>query len=448
MIIYISISLPIKSQGNGEVTIVVMVPVYERKELNMRTVRIVDDIMGSGKSTWAINYINKNPDKKFLCIVPLLEECKRYINSTNVNIVEPVWGSKWMNFKWLIESEQNIVTTHALIQKMDLEMLELLKSKQYTLLVDECLEVLSPYKMTPNDIRIIFNEKLVYLDDSGFLIWNEDKESYKGVYSDIKRLCELKSLMGLKKEDSDELARILMWNFPVDFFKCFNESFIFTYLWDGSIQKSYFDIHKVPYEKYMLDKGKLVPYDKALELKKRQASIGLIHIYEGKFNEIGEKIGKSNSLSKSWYLDKKRKKSSLLQQLKSNTENYFRTVTRTPSTLNMYTVFKSYKKCLSGRGYSRGFVSCNAKGTNLYDEKAALAYLINFFITPEMKQFINYYRLEFDEDLFALSALLQWIWRSRIRKGKPIQLYIPSERMRRLLKEWCAECEVLYSCAA
>ena len=36
-----------------------------------RTITIVDDIMGSGKSTWAINYINDNPDRKFLCIVPV-----------------------------------------------------------------------------------------------------------------------------------------------------------------------------------------------------------------------------------------------------------------------------------------------------------------------------------------------------------------------------------------
>ena len=51
--------------------------------------------------------------------------------------------------------------------------------------------------------------------------------------------------MGFKKENSDELARVIMWNFPVDFFKCFDESYIFTYLWEGSIQKSYFDIHGI-----------------------------------------------------------------------------------------------------------------------------------------------------------------------------------------------------------
>ena len=34
-----------------------------------KEIKIVDDIMGSGKSTWAINFINANKDKKFLCIV-------------------------------------------------------------------------------------------------------------------------------------------------------------------------------------------------------------------------------------------------------------------------------------------------------------------------------------------------------------------------------------------
>ena len=32
--------------------------------------------------------------------------------------------------------------------------------------------------------------------------------------------------------------------------------------------------------------------------------------------------------------------------------------------------------------------------------------------------------------------MLQWIWRSRIRKGENINIYIPSMRMRQLLKNW------------
>ncbi len=414
-----------------------------------RIVRILDDIMGSGKSTWAINYINRNPEKKFLCIVPLLDECKRYKENTDIDIIDPeTWGSKWKHFRWLVENEKNIVTTHALIQKMDLDMLELLKSKDYILMIDECLDVLDTYKISKDDLKIIFNEQLVSLDDDGFLVWNEDKKPYKGVYSDIKRLCSFKSLMGFKKDNSDELARIIMWNFPVDFFKCFEESYIFTYLWDGSIQKSYFDIHNIKYEKYMLNENKeIVPHNKLLEYEKRRKVVDLINIYDGKFNNIGTKIGKANPLSKSWYEDKKKKNISIFNQLKKNTENYFRTITQTKSIDNMYTVFKPYCKYIKGEGYTKGFVACNARGTNNYRDKSALAYLINFFMQPDVKQFVDHYNIEFDEDLFSLSALLQWIWRSQIRDGKPIEIYIPSERMRILLKVWMGECKELKSIA-
>ena len=412
-------------------------------------IKIVDDIMGSGKSTWAINHINQNPDKKFLCIVPLLSECERFKEKTDIDIIDPEkWGSKWKNFRWLVENDKNIVTTHSLIKMMDLDMLELLKSKNYVLMIDECLDVLDTYKISKDDLKIIFNEKLVSLDEDGFLVWNEERKPYKGVYGDIKRLCSFKSLMGFKKENSDELARIIMWNFPVDFFKCFDESYIFTYLWEGSIQKSYFDIHGIKYEKYMLDYDRqLIPHCKEIEYEKRRNVADLIGVYDGKFNKIGMKIGKSNPLSKSWYEDKRKKNRSIFSQLKNNTENYFRTVTKTKSIDNMYTVFKPYCKYVKGKGFANGFVSCNARGTNEFKDKKSLAYLINFFMSPDIKQFVEHYHIEFDDNLFSLSALLQWIWRSQIRDGNPIDLYIPSERMRELLKIWINECKTMSEAA-
>ena len=116
-------------------------------------IKIIDDIMGSGKSTWAINHIKQNPDKKFLCIVPLLSECERFKEKTDIDIIDPEkWGSKWKNFRWLVENDKNIVTTHSLIKMMDLDMLELLKSKNYVLMIDECLDVLDTYKISKDGI--------------------------------------------------------------------------------------------------------------------------------------------------------------------------------------------------------------------------------------------------------------------------------------------------------
>lgn len=51
-----------------------------------------------------------------------------------------------------------------------------------------------------------------------------------------------------------------------------------------------------------------------------------------------------------------------------------------------------------------------------------------------------------NEDLLAVSDLLQWIWRSAIRKHnpEPINIYIPSLRMRTLLYQWLSNKEIKF----
>jgi len=41
-----------------------------------------------------------------------------------------------------------------------------------------------------------------------------------------------------------------------------------------------------------------------------------------------------------------------------------------------------------------------------------------------------------DIEVFALSELLQWIWRSAIRNGQPISVCILSDKMLRLFETW------------
>ena len=46
-------------------------------ENNKTKIKVVDSIMGSGKTTWAINYMKANPDKRFIYVTPFLAECER-----------------------------------------------------------------------------------------------------------------------------------------------------------------------------------------------------------------------------------------------------------------------------------------------------------------------------------------------------------------------------------
>jgi hypothetical protein len=41
-----------------------------------------------------------------------------------------------------------------------------------------------------------------------------------------------------------------------------------------------------------------------------------------------------------------------------------------------------------------------------------------------------------EEEQFALIEMIQYLYRSAIRERKPINVYIPSLRMRELLKSW------------
>ena len=63
-------------------------------------------------------------------------------------------------------------------------------------------------------------------------------------------------------------------------------------------------------------------------------------------------------------------------------------------------------------------------------------YTVNRFLNPYIKKFFAGKNVTIDEDKWALSEMIQFIYRSAIRDNKPIYCYIPSSRMRNLLKEY------------
>ena len=82
------------------------------------------------------------------------------------------------------------------------------------------------------------------------------------------------------------------------------------------------------------------------------------------------------------------------------------------------------------------WIAWNTKATNKYSDKTVLVYLLNVFPIPVIKDYLENDKFKYNEDDYALSALLQWIWRSAIRNGKKVKIYIPSPRMRQLLTDW------------
>lgn len=153
----------------------------------------------------------------------------------------------------------------------------------------------------------------------------------------------------------------------------------------------------------------------------------LIHIIE---NEKLNKIGKSKySLSREWY--KKHQNDIQIKLLKNNVTNFFRNMTTdTHSINNLWTTYPEFRLLIKSKGYTKGYVAPNEIDSDLYIHKHNLAYLSNIFYPP------NIGNIGVDEDGYALSEMLQFIWRSAIRDGNEIWVYIPSIRMRTLLRQW------------
>lgn len=91
---------------------------------------------------------------------------------------------------------------------------------------------------------------------------------------------------------------------------------------------------------------------------------------------------------------------------------------------------------MRGKGYTKAFLTFNAKATNNYRNRDCLVYIANIFMNVNEKKFYQMHGIDVNEDMYALSIMVQWIWRSAIRDGKEIYIYIPSRRMRTLLVDW------------
>lgn len=204
--------------------------------------------MGKGKSYSAMNFINgsNGDEEKFLVITPYLNEIKRYKDyCSKKNFKQPMYreSSKFDNLKDLVNKEENIVASHALFQRFDNELIDMCRAKNYTLIMDEVANVVEEYPISKSDFEIL-KKDFVYIDDLNRIRWEEEKSSYIGEFSHIKRLCDLGSL-------SLYGGSVMVWLFPIDAFNAFRNIYILTYMFDAQMQRYYYDYYRLPYNTFM-----------------------------------------------------------------------------------------------------------------------------------------------------------------------------------------------------
>lgn len=414
-------------------------------------VHVLDAIMGSGKTYQAFRMMERwttedlgqsfeNPESdpvRLLYVSPSLAEIEdrlpRDCPSINFKNPQPIEGRKLWHLQTLIENGENVATTHALFQMLNRDIYELLKAQTYILVIDEALDTVQLFdRLAKSDKEMLFTNEYVLKEPGTLkLKWNHALyPEYRGRFTDVKNLC-----------DNGNLAyygdKVLIWEFPSEFLSCFKEVWVLTYLFRGSPMSSYMEAEGTQWSHWTMKDRAIVPFDQGNELEIKRALRPMVTIYEGQMNTIGERTGRSQPLSSTWYdWAIRRKEQPELKVLRQNIETYFKKVAKTPSTVNLWTTFTKAKRHLKGNGYSKGFLSNNAKATNDYDHKVSAAFACNTYQQPIITKYFESRGIKVYQDLFALSEMLQWLWRTRIRKGEPINVFIPSERMRTLLRLW------------
>jgi hypothetical protein len=407
------------------------VPPTMKEEYYNLMAKVIDAPCGKGKTSWAIQFMNENKEKRFVFITPFLKEVKR-IKTDCQGFKEPkdTNGSKQSHLKDLLDQGHNIVATHSLFALADQETMELIRMGGYTLILDEVMEVVKQEKISPHDLKMLQNDGWLIVDeDTGKVSVTEKARTYTGQFKEIIHKAQAERLVCFNDT-------FLIWQFPPDIFGLFDEVYILTYLFHGQIQRCYYDFHGIEYDMLSVegnqDEGyRTVPYD-PLEYDRelREWSKKNIIIHDGKLNDIGDK-----GLSYSWY-DKHQNSNRIMARLQKNTYNFFRNEVSGKACDNMWTCFKGTHDKLKGKGYTKGFVQCGERATNEYRDKKNLAYLVNRFLNPGLVKYFQSRDVKINQDLYAVSELIQWLWRSQLRMGEPVNLYIPSKRMRGLLIDW------------
>lgn len=397
--------------------------------------KVCDAMCGAGKTQAAIHLMNENPDRKFLFITPFLDEVDRIRSSCPaLKFAEPKAldkDGKFGNLISLLENKVNIASTHALFSRYDDYVASLIKQGGYTLILDEVTDVVDFLDVHSDDVRDLIESRHIAVGENGRVFWID--ENYNGYFKKYKQQIQ----SGYVIMDNDKL---LLWLFPIEVFEAFAEVIILTYMFDAQMQKYYFDLHGHTYEQIGTRRITGIDYEFcAVEDADPSPSLsGKIHIVDdAALNEIGDAC---NALSVSWH---EREKFVLghpsLDKLKKNLYNVFRNKFEAVSEDIIWTTYKDYVSVLKGKGYTNSFLSFNARARNDFANRHYLGYCVNVYLHPSLKNYFEAQGVRVDEERYALSEMIQWVWRSAIRRGEEIWLYVPSSRMRGLFCDWLEE---------
>ena len=400
-------------------------------------ITIHDYPCGSGKTTAMIASFQE--DRKYLVILPLLSEVDRVVETaTKVRFSQPSQndneaGTKEASLEEMLLTGQNIATTHSLHQRL-VSMARRGLLDDYDIIIDEVPEVVRSVTSKSETSIDEFYIKAGYItvdQPSGLVRPTQKWWSMRDDVDDT--LCN--QILSFANTGCLYLldGQLFIWAMPRELLVAGRTTTIMTYKSEGSLLSSYLCKVKVPAK---------VANDNFKEESFRQAARELIDVQDIpaisklKLSYSGQEAG----LYKAAY------RKAMVNGLKNLRGRQLKDV---PARNILITCakagwYKNGNKKVAGpfASGSKLFHGANwipntTRGTNDYIHCSHLIYLYDQHVNPVVARWLEDSTAAFD-DAYALTELIQWVWRSRVRRGEPITLYLPSPRMRGLFEDWLA----------
>lgn len=399
----------------------------------MTAITFIDAPCGQGKTTKAIRGLE--PTKSYIIVVPFIDEILRWQAEASIPLLaatDDEIGTKETKSAWLrrqIEEGASLVCTHALWDRVDITGLDL---SGYQLFVDEAFEVIDAVRgMTDS----AFDK--VYLSDGWATV-----DPSTGRIAPTEKWIELAEVAAptirldlFYRARQGSLFKVPSGGFfvslvPQELFTGAKSCTILTYLAEDSIMAGYFRKLGIP---FTVEKSDDTAFKSGLRQRLEVKQISALQTVLMSYTQQDQmKAAGAKKVANALTNLRARELAGVPQEnimLSCNKDKWSDGKTDREGRLKGNGPFANGSSLAKVNWLAR----C-VRATNDYRHCSHAVYLNCLRLNPSISAWLGWSKE--DEDRWAISELLQWVMRSRLREGEDVSLYLASGRMKALLEDY------------
>jgi hypothetical protein len=402
---------------------------------------IVDYPCGLGKTNALLSILEARPDLLVLVVVQTLSEVDRIISSVPKGRIYAPEGpgslhrTKGEQLEPLVHAGRSIVITHNLYERAGI-LANQGAFSSYQVIIDEVPNAVSVSDLVLDPVSF----KEFYIDpgyfslrEGGLVVMTykgDDEEARLKQALDERLISNIRS--GRLYYDG---KKHFIQTIPTSLFTHADSVTVLTFLSEGSLFLKFLEKHQIDYRVLRSSKCNQEFQQRARENLKihRMPSLDKMSFGYSKQTSYKAKSKEVRSIRNALKNLKQRDLAGVdLKNLiiTCAKQNWFH---RSGSSYNEAkpSLFSIDSRMFKGANW----LPNTTRGTNDYLHCTHAIYLYEQNANPILLNWLNANDAQFKSD-YSLTEMVQWIWRTRVRRGEPVHVYMPSKRMRGLLQAW------------